>query len=113
MSYLDGDELPEVMPNKVGRIDFKTGQVTDEDGNSYTLPMYRDVVRDELRAIHWEFCEGRDLSSDISNTPGRKPYFWDDWYHDFPEQLSNSGLYPSEIEAQQTEDDDADDEPTS
>lgn len=106
MDYLD--DLPEVMPSFVGRINFRTGDVTDENGEVRTLPDYRREVENQIQDIHREFCDGRDLSSDFENTPGNKPRFRDDWYYDYPSQKDNRGLYPSEIsdlEALDAEDD--------
>lgn len=69
------------LPNFGGRIDLVSGVVTEyntsnvfsyREWNLYKFHTYRQRLL--------ELNEARDLKSDITNLPGIKPYFEDDWF---------------------------------
>ena len=77
-----------------GEIIFK-GQ--SMDWKEYTATWQTDMIL-ELQILN----DNRDISSDIENLPGRKPYFCDDWYYQLRPRKQKKG-YPFQISPEGTE----------
>lgn len=90
------NENGEILPEFVGTLDLVAGTVS-ENGVVDTLQNWVFSYQSRLQEKFYEFMDKRDLTSDIQGLPGRKPYFQDDWYWDYPEQIDNRGLYPYEL----------------
>lgn len=66
------------MTEWVAEYNPHTGAVT-YNGETYTLNEYRKLIQSEYLDHLQELNDARDISSDVTNLPGEKPYFEDDW----------------------------------
>ena len=74
----------------------QTGEVTYE-GEPMTLQEWRTETQSNYLNYIRQLNEERDITSDIINLPGDKPYFFDTWFGVLPPHQPGTG-YTFEIE---------------
>ena len=77
-------------------INIVTGEVTWK-GEVMTWDEYQYRSQLEILQFTQDLNDARDITSDIVNLPGDKPYFRDDWYFKMPPRLPQTGKYPFEL----------------
>lgn len=74
----------------VADFNAATGAVTYL-GETYTIAEWRNFYQTDIISRLKEKTDARDITSDITNLPGEKPFFYDDWYGVIPPRIRPVG----------------------